>query len=914
LTARLSAHPSGGRITGGRIDRTRRLDVTFDGKPLTGFAGNTLASALLATGTSVLARSSKYHRLRGIMAAGSEEPNVLVSVRCGGRQEHGVPATLVELAGGLEARSLNAARQSGLGSWTWNLSWLRGALGSGTAQPSPGWRMRTNSQPIHAFTDVLVVGGGPAGLSAALAAGTTGARVVLAERTPWLGGALLDEPAGKQADAWIAKMSAALAAMPNVRTCTRTTVVSATGAGQFGLIEASADQPGQVILLRAAQTVLATGAAERMIPFGNNDRPGIMLASAVLRYLNHFAVLAGRTVVLFTDNDSAYATAFDLKAAGASITIVDARQQPGAMVEAAAKLGIEVLTGHAVAGAEGRHRVSSLVVSPFDQVSGSCGAGFKRLACELLAVSGGYDPRAELAARLGVSHFWNERLACFVPNAGSGSIHLAGAVTGTAATLTCIAQGHATGAKAAVAAGALGNIGDPFLPDGLAGYDASNGSARIWRVLPPKYLRPGKRFASFRHDVLAPDKAPTHPDGDFGAGPFNFQTLPSPDVIALAAAAQPEAAPHRSPADRWAERRGAVFVDIAFWRRAACFPRAGEDAAAACRREARHVRQTAGITDISDLGKFDIQGPDAFGILDRALANGMGALEIGGARHGVLVDDNGAVICDAVLARLAPDHYFATVAAPMAGRFEARLAMLGARAEPQLRVHLTSVTDQWAAMAVAGPAAKRILAEAIRDIDFLSDRFPRMAVRQGNLGDIPLRVHRISYSGELAYEVYCPAGFAEACCDFLTDYGRRHGLTPFGASAADALRIEKGHPSANEIDGRRSAVELGLLPGGIAAGGRGLIGLRPVDRSLPLSAGMVLFPRKGSHRGPGLGDITSAAFSPALGHHIALGFALNADGLRGQLLDAAPASGRSAVAVQVVPPCQFDPGGARLHG
>ena len=990
--------------TGGRVDRAQKLRFTFDGKPYTGVAGDTLASALLANGVKLVGRGFKYHRPRGIFTAGVEEPTGLVTLRSGGRREPNVPATMAELYDGLDALSQNAwpslafdiLSVNGLvkpllaagfyyktfmgplqKSWMWYEPLIRRAAGLGVAASEPD---PDAYEKVNAYADVLVVGGGPAGLAAALAAGRARARVTLAEQMPSLGGALLNEPATGAADAWVASVIAELRSLPNVTVLTRTTVFGAYDGGTFGLVERVADhkaEPGpgeprqRYIVLRAAQAVIAAGAIERPIPFGNNDRPGVMLASATRAYLNRFAVLPGHKIVVFTNNDSAYAAAFDLKAAGATVTVIDARPDGGAIASQAANQGIEVIAGHAVAETYGLPLVQGVAISPFDIASGQCDNGFRRLACDLVAVSGGFDPQVHLATQRGPKAVWSATLACFVPGPAPDIQTHAGACTGSFATADCIREGFAAGAVAAQKVGATGKPGDLRVPDALTGDGHGNGLVPVWDVLPPKGLREKKRFIDLQNDVSASDVKLAHLEGYVSVEHLKrYTTLGMAteqgklsNVIALAqmanlrgidishvgstgfrspytsvslgALAGHETDAHlrpirRTPFHRWNERQGAVFIDTGLWKRPWFYPLTGEDVNSAYRRETKQVRQSVGMVDVSTLGKIDVQGPDAAEFLNRVYVNGWKSLQVGKARYGLMLRDDGYVLDDGTTSRLSEHHYFLTTTTAEAAKVMSHLEWLLQTAWPDLRVHVTSVTDQWGGVAIAGPNAKKLLAGAINGIDFANESLPYMGVRQGHIGDIPVRVHRLSFSGELAYEVFCAAGFGEAMCDALVKAGQPHGLVLYGVEALGALRIEKGHIAGGEIDGRHSLEDLRMekmaskakpyvgsvlrnRPGMQGNDRPRLVGLKPVDKAARIRPGMILMPHNGPYQGHGLGHVSSTTYSPALGHSIALGFVLGGETMEGRVIDAVYPLKGDIVMVEVVSPHMYDPKGDRLH-
>ncbi|RVD30881.1 MULTISPECIES: sarcosine oxidase subunit alpha family protein [unclassified Mesorhizobium] len=1017
---------------GGRIDRSRPMEFIFDGKALAGYRGDTLASALLANGFGLVGRSFKYHRPRGIYSAGPEEPNALVTVGARGRREPNLPATTVELADGLVAESQNRwpslkfdiQSVNGLfapflsagfyyktfmgptrRAWMVYEHFIRNAAGLGRAgeEPDPD-----RYEVRNLFADVAVIGAGPAGLSAALAAGEAGAKVVLVEQDFLAGGTLLSEPADGEARAWLSVTLARLAHMPNVSMMTRTTAFGAYDSNVLGLVErhgsgtadpAKGEARQMVALLRAKTMVYATGSIERPLTFANNDRPGIMLASAARTYLNRFAVLAGTRVMVATDNDSAYSAAFDLAAAGAEVTIADGRAEPThERLEQSRHWGIAVRRKSLISNALGRHAVRAVTLSE--------PGGTITLKCDLVVVSGGWSPTVHLTCHLGVRPVYREDIKDFVPGKLGAGQFVAGAVTGGFITAGAIEEGHRAGAEAAAFCGATKSVQPPFsldlaeinagpngshfvtsprsgpLPHFVGGKDGSPArrpqdslptrSGERWFGNRKAELTKGKAFIDLQMDVTVSDVALAHREGyesvehlkrytTLGMGADQGKTS---NVIAISAMAglrgmavpdvgtttfRPPYTPvavgalagrsqrhlykpfRRTPMHDWHVANGAQMLETGVWMRPSFYLASGRDVDQAYPAEMRMVREAAGLMDISTLGKIDVQGPDAAEFLDRVYVNGFAKLPIGRARYGIMLRDDGIVFDDGTTMRLSERHFFMTTSTAKAADVMSRLEFLLDTAWPGLRVSVTSVTDEWAAMSVAGPTSREILAAAFPDLNVSNEALPHMGFLEGRYRDKPLRIIRLSFSGERAYEIYTGASVGKEMWCRLIEAGTPFGQKPYGVEALGALRVEKGHVAGPEIDGRTTLDDLGLsrMAGkrsgyvGDVLGRREalsdparprLVGLRCLEPGKRLSGGAILFRPGERMHGHGLGRITSVTYSPTLDASVGLALiARNAAEEGAEIVAAYPMKGQT-VRARIVSPIFLDPKGERLHG
>ena len=992
---------------GGRIDRSRSIAFRFDGEALTGHPGDTLASALLANGRHLVGRSFKYHRPRGILAAGSEEPNALVSVaRGGGRVTPNLRATQVELYEGLDALSQNRwpslARDAAAISdrlsplfpagfyyktfmgpasfkspWTWRhiyepLIRRAAGLGRAPAQPDPD-----HYASRFAHCDVLVVGAGPAGLAAALTASETGARVILVDEQTEMGGSLLAEADatidGKSAVTWIADALAELGTRERVRLLPRTTAFGYFAQNLLGLAEGITDHlasPDPALprerlwQVRAREVVLATGAIERPLIFPDNDRPGIMLAGAGRTYLERYGVHPGHRTVIAGSHDGIYSTALALHRQGMAVAaILDTRaaMTGGAAADAHAA-GLQVRSRAQPIGSRGRLRISEVRVG--ERIEDSLrDAG--RIACDCLLMSGGWTPSVHLFSQSRGRLGFDARTQTFLPDVSAQRERSAGACAGIWQLAEVVGSGSAAGAHAARSAGFAGASARTFQVSGGAG----DGIAA-----PPAQVTPGpKAFVDFQNDVTVSDlllaaregfRSIEHVKRYTTAGMATDQGKTSnmtalevmsaslartvPDV-GLTTFRQPYTpvtfgtlAGHargelfdpvrRTPIDAWAQVNSAVFEDVGAWKRARYFATDRADMHSAVARECRTVRSAVGIFDASTLGKIEVVGPDAGAFLHRMYVNALEDLAVGRCRYGVMLNEAGFVIDDGIVARIAADRFHVTTttggAAPVLNMMEDYLQTEW----PHLKVWLTSTTEQWATIAVQGPRAREVIAPLIDGIDMDGKAMPHMSVREGRACGGPARLFRVSFTGELGFEINVPAGSALGVWEAIHARAAKVGGCAYGTEAMHVLRAEKGYIIVGqETDGTVVPNDLGL---GWAIGKakpdfigkrslarsemkrpdrKQLVGLLARDSDVMLEEGaQITGEARPRSETPALGHVTSSYRSAALGRPIALAMVRGGRKRLTERLHVPMPRGR--IEVEVVSPVFYDAKGERLHG
>ena len=1012
----------GGRL----IDRSKPLSFSFNGKTFRGFAGDTLASALLGSDQVLMGRSFKYHRPRGVVASGAEEPNALVGLGRDGTFEPNARATTVELFEGLEATTQNhwPSLEFDVGAINAKLSkflpagfyykmflWPRAFWkhvyepvireSAGLGKP-PKRRDQDHYEHFNITVDVLVIGGGISGLTAAKAAAEAGAEVLLVEQTThWGGRAVVDggEIDGKLASDWVEETYAALSKMPNVHLCKRTMGVGVYDHGYTLLYERLTDHAPDPSLVRqrlwkvrARQIVTATGSLERPLSFAGNDLPGVMLAGAVRDYVANFGVSPGRNTVVVTNNDDAYRTALTLKEAGVAVPVIlDARNEAtGPLVEAAKKAGIRVTAGRAISSVEGKGKVERVLVC--DQ-SGD-GAVVEEVNADCVAMSGGWSPVVHLWSHAGGKLVWNEDEAHFRPDpekaptgaSGETFVRAAGSANGAVTTSVVLSDAHATGQAAAEALGFKATGAAPAAEE-----EIRQMMVPIW-LMPENapYAKRAKAWLDYQNDVKVTDVELAAREGyesvehtkryttlgmatDQGklsninglavlsrelgvdipmVGTTTFRPPYTPITIgAIAGEAKGDLFQpvRRTPMHDWHDKNGAHWEPVGQWRRPYAFVKPGEEVHDAVMREVAATRQSVGLLDASTLGKLIVKGPDAGKFLDMLYTNMMSNLAPGKCRYGLMCSENGFLIDDGVVARLDDQTWLCHTTSGGADSIHGAMEEWLQTEWWDWDVYVANVTEQYAQIGVVGPQSRTVLEALSPSVDLSKDALPFMQWIDCTLADIPVRVFRISFSGELSYEIAVRAGQGQALWDRLIEAGDPHGITPYGTEALHIMRAEKGFIMiGDETDGTVIPQDLGLnwaiskkkedflgkraqqrdhmqdplrwklvgletLDGSTLPDGAYAVDtdLGEADNSLEYAPG-----KKAATNANGqiatCGRVTSTYHSPTLGRGIAMGLVERGPDRMGEVLNFVKTDG-GVVEAKIVSPVFYDPEGEKQN-
>ena len=1003
----------GGRL----IDRSKTVSYQFNGKTMTGFAGDTLASALLAGGQSLMGRSFKYHRPRGVVAAGVEEPNALMTVGAGNRAEPNQRATVQELYDGLTAKTQNH--------WP-SLNFDIGAVNAAVASVAPvfsaGFYYKTFMFPrvawkhvfepvirqsaglgpapkeadpdtyehYYHYTDILVVGGGMAGLAAARAAGEAGAKVLLVEQAPQLGGRLLTETDtqidGADGADWVAAEAAALADMPNVTVRTRTQAAGLYDHGYALLDErcgdhvAAPDGPRHRLWrVRAKRIVVAAGAIERPLAFANNDLPGVMLAGAVRDYIALWGVAPGREIVVFANNDDAYRTAIAAYQVGLKVAaVIDSRPEAGGeLPDAVRGFGVPVHTGAVIAKAEGGKAVEAIKIG-VKTPEGRIGGALTKIKCDCVAMSGGWSPVVHLWSHCGGKLRWDDMRAMFRPapdrgaptgDDGEANTACAGAANGFLSTSDGLKDAVEAGREAAKALGV--KIGRK--PAAAKVTEPAMAPIRPMWFAPSvgKYAHGTKHFLDYQNDVTAADVELAAREGyesvehtkryttlgmatDQGklsninglAILANSLNAPIPEVGTTTF--RPPYTPlpigsivgrdmgdlfkpvRKSPIYDWSDANGADWEPVGDWRRPFCYRQGEEDRHTAVTREVKAVREKVGMLDASTLGKMIVKGPDAGRFLDLMYTNMMSTLKIGRCRYGLMCNENGFLFDDGVVARTGEDEFLCHTTSGGADRVHAWMEEWLQTEWFDMKVYVANATEQFAQVAVVGPKAREVIA-SLTEMDVSDEALPFMAFADGEMAGVPVRIYRISFSGELSYEIATPAHHGQHLWDAIRDAGKGNGITPYGTEALHIMRAEKGFIMiGDETDGTITPQDLGLGWAvskkkedfiGKRAQARShltdpkrerLVGLATEDpkRVLPDGAYAVKDPTAATPEI--IGRVTSTYFSPTLDRSIAMALVIDGPERMGDVI-AFPVEGGDVIRAKIVSPVFYDPEGEKQN-
>ena len=983
---------------GGRINRAKPVRFTFDGKVINGFEGDVATSAMLASGERIFGRGFKYHRPRGVMSAGAEEGGALFQMYDGDRRIANVKGPLIEIhedlalsgQNGFPSVRFDLASVNGLlkpffsagfyyktfmGPFANTKFWMmceaiiRKAAGMGTASRAADPDLYDIA---HGFCDLLVVGAGSAGLTAAVEAAEAGYSVLLVEQDFEVGGWLLSSGDDAQS-AWVQEMvNRLLAAGGQLKT--RTTAFGLYDGCVAGLIERQTDHlsekaqdiPREIFhIVRADAILLATGASDRGLAFGDNDRPGVMSASSVQSYIHRFGVAPGKRILFVGTHDGIYENAFAAHDAGLHITILDSRTAPPqTFIDECQERAIPLFSGTVPVKAIGRSGVVGLEYGK--KQDGEIVSSGKVIACDIIAVSGGYTPNIQLMSHRGVKPIWDDEIYGFLSSTSAELISLCGSAAGY--YLDDMARKSASHAWAALmgqkkSAPKSLSKGWATKADGL--FEIKIANRKLSSFIDPQHdvttadIRQAKQegFVSVEHMKRYTTLGMATDQGRNGnvlgiAAMADARGISIPEVgittfrppftpISIGVLAGRSTGHHwqpvrRTPMDSLHRAQGAPMTDAGLWHRAWYYPEKDETINEAYIRETARTRQTVGMVDVSTLGKIAVQGPDATEFINRLYVNGFAKLPVGRARYGIMLRDDGMVLDDGTTWRMAEDDYFMTTTTAQAGEVMRFMEELRQTRWPDLKVHITSVSDQWAAIAVAGPQARALLQKAVPEIDFSDDAFGfmdvREATRQINDAEVSIRAARISFSGERAYEVYIEAHYGQhlwqSCQNLLDEFD---GVC-YGLEALGALRIEKGHVTAAELDGRVTLEDAGF--GKMASTKKRfigsvlrhrpllqetedrpqLIGIMPADRQQSFNAGSILCAAD-NVAGFGDGWITAVTHSPALGHWIGLGFVKGGYAAwEGKTMIAADPVREQSTEIEVVSPHMFDPEGGRMHG
>ena len=985
------------------INKDKKISFTFNGKRYLGYEGDTLASALLANGVHLVGRSFKYHRPRGFIGAGVDEPNAQVQLYSGAKTEPNAIATTIELVEGLVAKSqncwpsvsfdfgeinniLNKFLPAGFyyKTFMWPKSFwhkiyepiIRKAAGLGIAplKPDPD-----RYEHKFEYCDILVVGSGPSGLASALAAAKNGAKVILAEDKPRFGGSLLTGEVtigNKKGKEWAEEVILKLQSMPNVIVKNRSQVFGYYDHNMMVMLERTKDHiekpakftPRQRLwYIRAKEVIISTGSIERPLVFGNNDRPGIMLASAAKEYMRVYGVLVGKKPIIFTNNDSAYETAIDFKKNGIDPLIVDVRRNPdSSIVNEAKNLGINIKFSHGIVNAKGHLKVKSATIGKLN-IDKNDYENLEDISCDCICVSGNWTPTVHLSSQSGNKLKFDDQINAFIPNHSKQNESTIGSASGSYLLNENLEKGFKTGYNLSKKI----TKSDLKTPTPTSNEKVYGQQDKFW-CMPLPSNKHYKRCVDFQNDVYVSDIELAVREGfrsiehvkryttlgmatDQGrTSNLNGLQLVSsienkiiPEVghttfrppytpVTIGAIVGREVGKHyrptrKSPMHSWHENNNAIFVDAGLWLRPRYYKQDKETLAGAAKREATNVRNNVGICDVTSLGKIDIKGPDSAEFLNRIYTNAWLKLPIGKARYGVMLREDGIIFDDGTTTRISENHYHMTTTTAQAANVLTHLEYYLQAVWPELSVNVLSTTEQWAGVALAGPNSRNLLNKLFSKTDTSNESIPFMGYKEAELFGVPARIFRISFSGELAYEINVESGYGVFMWEKIMEVGKEMNIEPYGTEALSTLRIEMGHVAGSEIDGRVIASDLSLE--GMLSKKKDFIGKRSLSREAFINpnrekiVGVVPLDKKtmipeGSHLvsdnnailpNPKLGHISASCWSVEYNNPFSLAILKDGKKKIGEKLYALSPLKNISIPVEIVSSHYVDPKGERVR-